>query len=269
MRQTTSLFYCLCVAFCFCGGAGQASDLAKEKRWSEQIVDALLVGDAVQLKAGENTVLGIFSESSEPDAKRAVIVLHGIGAHPDWPEVINPLRSELPEHGWASLSVQMPVLPNDAALADYAPLFDEVAPRVEAAVSFLREGGYRDIVLIGHSLGASMAASYLAAHPQHGLSGLVIIGMSVIELDARMNGALALEKISIPVLDIYGSRDLAAVLSSARNRASAARKGGNAAYRQSEIEGADHFFSGLDDDLTRRIYGWLKSHFEKAKGKSS
>jgi pimeloyl-ACP methyl ester carboxylesterase len=239
-----------------------ASDLAKEKRWSAQIVDALLVGEAVQLDAGGTSFLGIFTEASDGDSGQAAIVLHGIGVHPDWPEVVNPLRSELPEHGWATLSIQMPILANDAPLKDYAPLFDEVAPRIDAAVQFLQERGNRTIVLVGHSLGASMAATYLGGESRKGVDGLVAVGMSVIELDDRMNSALALQEIRKPVLDLYGSRDLDSVLDSARGREKAARKAGNGGYRQLSIEGADHFFIGLQDDLVRRVYGWLKTTFE-------
>jgi pimeloyl-ACP methyl ester carboxylesterase len=267
MTKISNFLYFLCFAFGCQILPGYASDLEKEKRWSEQIVDALLVGEAVQLDADGTAFLGIYTEASEGAGDRAVILLHGIGAHPDWPEIINPLRSELPEHGWSSLSIQMPILANDAALADYAPLFDQVGGRVEAAGAFLRERGNRTIVLIGHSLGASMGATYLAANSEHGLDGLVAIGMSVIELDDRMNSALALEKITVPVLDIYGSRDLDGVLNTAKARAAAARTSGNADFRQTEVEGADHFFVGVEDDLTRRVYGWLKAHFDSKAGK--
>jgi pimeloyl-ACP methyl ester carboxylesterase len=192
-----------------------------------------------------------------------------MGAHPDWPEIINPLRSDLPDHGWSTLSVQMPILANDAALEDYTPLFDEVAPRIEAAVRFLREKGNPTIVLIGHSLGASMAASYLSGKGQQEIQGFIAIGLSVTAANDKMNSALALEKIQIPVLDLYGSRDLAGVLRSVKARQKAARKAGNSNYQQLEIEGADHFFVGLEDALNRRVYGWLKSSFEKKTGTSS
>jgi pimeloyl-ACP methyl ester carboxylesterase len=243
--------------------AGAASDLEKEKRWSQQIADGLVVGESVQLEAGGTAFMGIFTEASDGPSGRALILAHGMGAHPDWPDIINPLRSDLPDHGWSTLSIQMPILANDAALKDYAPLFDEVSPRIEAAVGFLRKQGNQTIVLIGHSLGASMAASYLGDNGQQGIQGFIAIGLSVTTADENMNSALALEKIHVPVLDLYGSRDLAAVLRSVKARKKAARKAANSRYQQLEIEGADHFFVGMEDTLNRRVYGWLKTNFEK------
>ncbi len=245
------------------GQAETASDLEKEKRWSEQITDSLLVGESCPLDAAGTPFMGIYAEASEGSTGRAVILLHGMGAHPDWPEVINPLRSDLPDHGWSTLSIQMPVLANDATIKDYAPLFDETGPRIEAAVRFLHERGNRTLVLLGHSLGASMAVAWAADSQTKDLAGLVLIGLSIIDVDPKMNSLPALEKIHIPVLDLYGSRDLDGVIRSARKRQTAAHKAGNEKYRQLQIEGADHFFVGLDEDLTRRVYGWLKSNFEK------
>lgn len=243
--------------------AGAASDLEKEKRWSEQISDSLLVGESVELKAGDTAFMGIFTEASDGPTGRAVILAHGMGVHPDWPDIINPLRSDLPDHGWSTLSIQMPILANDAALKDYAPLFDEAAPRIEAAVSFLRAQGNRTLVLLGHSLGASMAASYLSGNGQKKIQGFVAIGLSANTNSNKMNSAVALAQVRIPVLDLYGSRDLDGVLSSVKTRKKAARKAGNKNYQQLEIEGADHFFVGMEDTLTRRVYGWLKTNFEK------
>jgi pimeloyl-ACP methyl ester carboxylesterase len=242
-------------------GTVAASDSEKEKRWSQQFVDDLVVGEPLQLKAGTAEFACIFTEASAGSTGHAVILAHGIGVHPDWPEIINPLRSELPEHGWSTLSIQMPILANDAPLQDYLPLFDEAGPRIEAAVRFLRDRGNQTIVLIGHSLGAAMAASYLAHNPQHDLQGLIVIGLGAIDLDDRMNGVLALEKIQVPVLDLYGSNDLAIVLDSVKARTSAARTAGNTNYRQIEVEDADHFFAGLEDTLNQRVSGWLKSFY--------
>ena len=129
-----------------------ASDLAKEKRWADQVVEAILDGDAVWLNDGKSDFLGIYTEAGE-DKERAVIVMHGTGVHPDWAQVVQPLRVGLTEHDWNTLSIQMPILPNEAEYKDYAPLYDEVAPRIDAAIKYLKENGSKDIVLIGHSQG--------------------------------------------------------------------------------------------------------------------
>ena len=81
-----------------------ASDLEKEKRWAAQIEDSLMTGESVELRAGDTPFLGLFTEASHGSGSRAALVVHGMGAHPDWPDVIYPLRSELPEYGWATLS---------------------------------------------------------------------------------------------------------------------------------------------------------------------
>ena len=50
-----------------------------------------------QLQAGGTAFMGIFTEASDGPTGRALILAHGMGAHPDWPDIINPLRSDLIE----------------------------------------------------------------------------------------------------------------------------------------------------------------------------
>ena len=59
------------------------------------------------------------------------------------------------------------------------------------------------------------------------------------------------------------------VLATRETRAKAARKAGNSNYRQYAVEGADHFFVGTEDELVRRVYGWLKRNFENPRGSRS
>ena len=86
-----------------------AADYAREERWAQEIVPSLVVGDAVYLDTVTRPrVLAIFAQPSGA-AKGGVIVVHGLGVHPDW-ELIGGVRSGLAESGFATLSVQMPVL---------------------------------------------------------------------------------------------------------------------------------------------------------------
>ncbi len=241
-------------------GIAAASDLEKEKRWEAQIVDNLLVGEAVKLKTATGEFLGIYAPSVSKKIHGGAIVVHGIGVHPAWPEVIEPLRTHLPEHGWHTLSIQMPILGNDAKPEDYAPLFNEVAPRINAAVALLKQKGVKNIVIVAHSLGAAMSSAYLADKPDPAIRAFVGIGMGKVAGDPRMDNAIALSKITIPVLDLYGSLDLQAVLDNAKARATAASRAGNKQYTQFKLSGADHFFNQMDDELTKRVRGWLEKN---------
>jgi pimeloyl-ACP methyl ester carboxylesterase len=244
-------------------GTASASDTAKEQRWAEQLRDQLIVGEPLQIATrqpitGQRDFFALFSPAASPTkVKRGgVILLHGLGAHPDWPEVIAPLRAGLPDAGWATLSIQLPVRPNEAEFTDYLPLFPEANARISAAVRYLQKQGLLNITLVGHSLGAAMGANFLAqkAEGSDAITAFVGIGMN------RAPGTVAhtpdaLAKIELPVLDIYGAQDLRGVLDSARARA--ASQVNNAGYRQTRIAGADHFFEGLDTTLVKRIAGWL------------
>ena len=234
----------------------QASDLAKEKRWADQVVDAILDGEAIWLNDGTSEFLGIYTEAGE-DKNRAVIVMHGTGIHPDWQQVIQPLRVGLTEHDWNTLAIQMPILPNEAKYEEYAPLYDEVAPRIDAAIKYLKKNGSKQIVLIGHSQGASMTVYSLSTSKQD-INGFVAIGMASFADDPRMNVTKALEKINVPVLDLYGDDDLEEIMISTDDRASAAKKAGNKRYTQLELAGSNHFFDGKEDELVAAVAEWLE-----------
>ena len=237
--------------------AATNSDTDKESRWAEQVIDDLLDGEAVWLNdESGHKFLGILTEGNA-DSNQAVVLAHGIGVHPNWPDVIYPLRAGLLEQGITTLSIQMPILANDADQREYAPLYAEVPGRFDAALDYLDEAGYRDIVIIGHSSGASMAAHYLSKSGSPIVKSLVIIGMS-----PGITGAEhieALEKINIPVLDLYGSEDLEPVLDSVEQRALAGNKQAGHQYLQVRVDGANHFFQGYEETLVQQVIDWLNA----------
>jgi pimeloyl-ACP methyl ester carboxylesterase len=234
----------------------RASDLAKEQRWADQIVGMLIDGDAVWLEAGSQRFLTIYTEAQPGNLKRGVILMHGIGVHPNWDKVIYPLRTGLAERGMPTLSLQMPILRNEAEAIEYAPLMAEVDPRIDAGIRFLKAKGVQQIVIAGHSMGATMAAHYLAGGARD-VTAFVAVGMGGRADEPRMDTVSFLRKIHIPVLDLYGSNDLPQVLKSVEQRAAAAHAAGNTAYRQIRVEGADHFFDGKDDTLLTTVSDWF------------
>lgn len=236
-----------------------ASDFSKEARWASQLKDSLVVGEAVTLQAGAVEFFAIYTPDTGRVPRRgAVVLLHGLGAHPDWPDVINPLRQELPERGWATLSIQLPVRANDARPEEYPPLFPAANERISAAIDYLRQQGALNVAIVGHSLGAAMGAYFLAeASPgSETVRAFVGIGMGG-RPDTVAYTPDNLAKIRLPVLDIYGSQDIRSVLETVEPRERAARQVQNPAYRQHKVMGADHFFRGLEDSLIKNVASWL------------
>lgn len=239
--------------------ASAASDIDKERRWADQIVDALIDGEPIWLEADDNKFLGIYTEAEGDATHQAMIVAHGIGVHPDWDQVVKPIRVDMPPRGWSTLSIQMPILPNEATGQDYWPLFDEVTPRIDAAIDHLASQGATTIVIAAHSMGGAMSAYYLANNPDSPVKGFIAVGMNAGQENAKVNAARSLEKISIPILDIYGGDDLPVVLETANARADAAKKAGNDHYQQTIVRDADHFFEANNEQLLEAIATWLNT----------
>ena len=236
----------------------QASDLAKEKRWADQIVDALLDGESLYVNDGTSDFLAIHTEPMEGDSEKGVLVMHGTGIHPDWQTVIQPLRVALAEQNWHTLSIQMPILENEAPYEAYDAITPEAAPRIKASLEWFAAQGVKSVALVAHSRGATMAAYYLANIKQSlpdSVVGFAAVGMGRGNPDGHGKNIEHLAQINLPVLDLYGSEDLEGVLASAPERAAAAR--GNERYQQVMVDGADHFFEGHDDALIEAVHQWL------------
>ncbi len=237
-----------------------ASDLEREQRWQQQVEDNLFEGDILMLNDGSIDFLGIYTETSEAQPEGAVLLMHGRGVHPDWPQVISPLRTRLPEQGWTTLSLQMPVLDPQAKLDSYVPLFDEALGRIEAGIDYLQEQGFDKIVLLGHSMGNGMATHYLATTRDPRVKAFIGVGMSADkpELRSVMDTAIALRKLALlPVLDVYGSRDIDLVLDSVGARFDAIHSAGSPKSQQIMLRGSDHFHDGGEEKLTSVIVDWL------------
>ena len=236
----------LIAAVCLAGTcfAALASDLAREKKWADEILPAILVGDPVYIDLpNKHKFLGLLAEASKP--KAAVIVVHGIGVHPDH-GLISPLRQQLVDAGYTTLSLQMPILKVDAKSDDYPPTFDDAAQRRGKAAAFVQTEGYKKIALVSHSLGCRMSYRYLGSRTDAPIAAWVAIGNSALD---------DYSKLKLPVFDLYGQNDLPAVVKNAPKRAAWLKD--RAGSRQQSVPGANHFFEGLDTTLIEAVRGYL------------
>ena len=238
-----------------------ASDLEREKRLADQISDAIFDGETLYLEADGHEFLGIYMEASEGPAKRAILIIHGRGYHPDWEQVAQPLRIGLTGHGWNTLSIQMPVLDKEAKFYDYLPVFPEALPRIEAAIRYLKEQGNEEIVMIAHSCGVHMSMAWVREHGTAGIDGYIGIGMGATDYKQPMLEPFPFEKMQVPILDLYGSADYPAVQNGAPDRWAAIQKQGHAKSKQAMLMDADHYMRDQNEALLDAVAEWLDAVF--------
>ncbi len=262
-----------------------AAEMSNENRIVTQLKLSTQSEEIIVLDTGEQEVFALYREERSGNIQGGLILLHDLDGHPDWPGVIFSLRHQMPEYGWSTLSLQLPLTAVKKQIIQYKSLLDEAPARIQAAVTYLQNKQIQNIVLIGHGLGAVMAADYMGNKKGDSINAAILIGMGSLKgLDARLESPRLLEKVQQPMLDLYGSRDQGHVINSARQRTRAAQKAartavasryqrsgfartssrssntGHIAYRQIQIEGADHNFIGQEEVLIKRVRGWLKRH---------
>jgi alpha-beta hydrolase superfamily lysophospholipase len=228
-----------------------AQDYVREKRWADQILPGLVVGEPVWIRqANDHEFLAIWTPADE--ARGAIILAHGRGWSPDF-ELYGVLRVKLAEQGYSTLSIQLPILGGGAKIGDYIPTYKDAAERFHLAAQWLQAKGYRDIAIVSHSLGATMANQYLISTDDTLVKAWAFIGI--------INGLEEMFRIKIPVLDVYGSKDWEITQVGAPERLRQITK--IAGSRQVVVPDALHFFEGREDALTQVVVEFLDGVFHE------
>ncbi len=224
------------------GQFAQAADYAREQRWADEILPAILDGDPVWLQqANGHKFLGLHIGSAKP--RGAVILVHGMGVHPDW-GINGVMRTRLAENGYATLSIQMPVQDASAVPGDYVETFPEASERIGKAVAWLTGKGYAKIAVISHSLGGRMVRSYFLDNKATPVKCWAALSMGFDDFKG----------VSVPILDIYAEQDHLPVLNIV-----AAHKQSltNPASVQHMMPASGHFYEGREAEVIDRVRAWL------------
>ena len=230
-----------------------------EKRISNGIIDKVEATELFWLETVDSSFIALFNHQKGSEVKDAAIILHSIGCHADWPEVISPLRNMLPKFGWSTLSIQLPTISPENNIEEYGNTFQETNQRISSSVKELRKRGFSRIIIIGHGFGALSSLVYLEKGSTNYIDALVVISLQdYIYIKPPINLLRLIEKIKLPTLDIFGSLDFKEGVESSSDRRLAAKKSGNYLYNQIEIEGADHSFSNMENNLIQNIVNWTK-----------
>jgi len=235
-------------------------DFERETRMINEIEDSVMDGDVEYLPLKDDKE--VFSIYMEPDAdtpKGGVIILHSRGYHANWSNAIKPLRIGLAEKGWHTLSVQMPVLDKNAKYYDYVPIFPYAHERIDAALSFYKQRGVDNVVLIGHGCGAHMSMSYIDKYGDEKISAYIGIGMGATDYKQKIVKEFPLDKMLTPVLDVFAENDFPGVIRLSESRQNLMDVAANAKSAQMVIKGADHYYkeNGTAQVLTNTIDAWL------------
>lgn len=223
------------------------SDLAREKRWADQVLPSLVVGDALWLESGGVKFLSLFAAPDKP--RGAVLLLHGAGLHPDH-GVIGELRVALLDKGWATLSVQLPVHPPEVDDgAEYRKLHPEAGGRIEAALALLRAKGFARPAVVSHSMGTGMFYSWWRARRDPAIAAWV--AMSMYGAFDQLAGA------PFPVFDLYGKNDYRGVRGPADDRKEILDK--LPGSRQLAAPDGGRFLAGGEQTVLREVGAFLET----------
>ncbi len=268
MARLPVLLALLCLS-----GPAAALDLAGERDWARDVARTASGADLIWLRAD-----GVpFPALWRPEAKRppqgAALILPERGTHPDWPQVIAPLRRGLAARGWATLALALPDTP------PWTQALDQAHTRLAAALDHLAGRGITNVALIGYGWGALVAADFVARReepdPVRAVALVSLLSPAPTELDAPA----LLARLTLPVLDLFAAKDLPVVLAEApRRRTMAARArpdgeappspsprarglryahSGNLAYLQVVVPATGHDYASRQAWLVKRVGDWL------------
>lgn len=222
------------------------SDAAREKRWADQVVPSLVVGDAVQLRTADGIrFLALYAPAER--AKAAVLLAHGPGLHPDH-GITGELRVHLTDRGYSTLSLQMPVLAveiDDGSA--YGELFPEAARRIAAGMRFLQDKGALRIAIVSHAMGSAMAYQFLRQNRDAPV--LAWAALSYYGGFPEMAGA------KFPILDLYGATDYRGIRGPAVERAQILRT--LPGSKQRALPEGGRFLAGGEAAVLREVETFL------------
>ena len=95
-------------------------DYDREQNIKDQILDYIIDADLVTLQSSIGNEF-ILMENLNSNSSTSILLLHGRGSHPDEPNIINPLRTNLDMTSIYSL--QLPVLSKGKTYREYSSIF--------------------------------------------------------------------------------------------------------------------------------------------------
>tara|TARA_R110002167_G_scaffold8950_6_gene41096 strand:+ start:1487 stop:2455 length:969 start_codon:yes stop_codon:yes gene_type:complete len=242
-----------------------------------------------------------FLEETLGEPHGAIVLFHDQGEELESRGIVTPLRHEMLQYGWSTLSLSLdyPYTPNillavepetDASTATTSAAESkdeatstEIKPTTNSDVAKTDDANKDQPIPLPPILNAQRieaAIAFLKAKDikriiflGHGRGGLIAINelatipTPISALILVGTPALAnmddFKTFNQPILDIYGDQDLEGVSTAVMERKVVMKRSGNIRYTSREIIGANHVFYGLEPTLVSTVRGWLYATFVK------
>ncbi len=230
---------------------------AKSASFLYQLSPNELAQEFINIQVGKQKIHALYKANKGKQALGAVILLHDAFAHINDDPIISGLRTYLPNHGWASLSLETPFTTYEALPLTQNELSAEIKTRANEAIQFLREQGFQQIAIIGEGLGATLA-SHVAANVTDG-SILTVVCINSVQhplLSAEIHPNEILARLEIPVLDLQISTTPLGASYTNNQLRHHTIKAGNPKYTWIHLP-ANNLHGGATP-IKLRIRGWLQ-----------
>lgn len=218
---------------------------------------------AIQL--GEGELISLWHEEETPRKLGSVLLLPDWGNYPSSPEIIDPLRLELPKVGWETIAIVPPQSeqssnlllaeqPDDEGTKSYKEGLVLMLQAIEQAKS--EQFGFQLVIAQG-----VMAAWILEVYQDGSYplpDALILIGSYLPQPQRNKAIAQQIANLPRPVLDIFFTHNNNWVQSGAEPRRIAANKQQKLDYRQIQIDG-ERYWAETGTRTSKLIYGWLSS----------
>ncbi|MFT2110710.1 DUF3530 family protein [Marinomonas sp. 2405UD68-3] len=247
------------------------------------LMDSISINRAHEIEIIESPndrFLSLFRESTAGEPQGCIMLIHGDNEHPDWPQVISPIRNTLIENSWCTLSIEipdttkrfeLPTLPTINNTQENTtnqteqetkslPNEEIIYSRMDSARQHLSDKGYRRVIFLGHGTGAAYALKYVV---DQGISGsaLAIIDPFTPLPFNDFEMANLIESLRLPVLDYYFNSNIKQYRA-AQYRMSASKKRLSTANAYIQIKAPpDRRYDSISEKrLTQRVWGFLKQN---------
>ena len=145
------------------------------------------------LQGQEEPFLALWNPAHQAKARGLVIIVPGAQTSADWPQAIAPLRQQLPEAGWSTLSISLPdspIPPLPAAILPRQEIeFESAAPIDDAEIDEQNEIAEENASLEEATAGAEQAEE--AALEAQNASEPLLVTDPAPRIFARLDAAIA------------------------------------------------------------------------------